>query len=314
MDNTTFSELKIKLAALPVLEQRFKSLTSRLVQGQTQVQNLLNKYQSEALDVDKIQKDSLSNTLLKMIGKYDDKVNKETQEMLTAKLEYDKATAYVKELENEKQLLSEQLNALNKDRMVYEKEMNSRETAIKSKVSEEAYLAYSQIQLEHDSLAQQIVETEEAIRAASKVTSAAAAALQHLEKAEGWATYDVWGGGGIITHMAKYDHIDEAQAQLNRLSSLSNDFRKELADVNMQDVLVNTGIDSTSRTIDFFFDNIFTDMRVRDKIRDDIYQIQTLSNQVNNIIRKLEANKSDLNTKVRIVKNKKDELLMSFEI
>ncbi len=313
MDSNTLFELRNKLAVLPVLEQKMKSLNSRLYQAEDDVKNLLRKYQDEALDVDQIQKDSLSNTLLKLIGKYEGKVNKETREMLTAKLEYDKAVERVKELNREKYELGSQLSALNKEKHTFEAELANREMLIKNKVSQQAYDAYMEIQNRQAALARQLVETDEALSAAGRVISASDSAIRHLESAENWATYDIWGGGGIISHMAKYDHIDDAQADLNRLSSLTRDFEKELADVNMHDVYARSGIDSTTRAIDFWFDNIFTDLRVRDKIRDDREQISRLVSQVNMAVNKLETNKSELKRKLSETENQKNNLIMNFE-
>lgn len=56
MDNNSFSELKNKLAALPVLQERMESLSRRLYDAEDDVRSLLHKYQSEALDVDELQK------------------------------------------------------------------------------------------------------------------------------------------------------------------------------------------------------------------------------------------------------------------
>lgn len=312
MDNNSFLELKNKLAVLPLLEERWKSLSNRLYSAEDEVKSLLRKYQSEALDVDEIQKDSLSNTLLKLIGRYEGKVSKETQEMLSAKLEYDKAVERVKQLTQEKNQLAEKVSELNKEKLAFDKEFSNRENLIKSKISGQAYAAYMELETQQDDLRKQLVETDEAISAASRVLSAASNAVNHLESAEGWATYDVWSRGGIISHMAKYDHIDDAQAELNRLSSLMKDFEKELRDVNMYEICAYTGIDSTTRTIDFWFDNIFTDLNVRDKIRDDMGQVQNLMGQIKNAVRKLESNKAEIKIRISQTESQKNNLIMNF--
>lgn len=314
MDNNSFSELKNKLAALPVLQERMESLSRRLYEAEDDVRSLLHKYQSEALDVDELQKDKFSHTLLKLIRLYEGKVNKETQEMLSAKLEYDKAAERVKQLAQEKAELAKKISELAADKKLFDTEYIQRENLIKSKISQQAFSSYTELERQQFELTKQIAETDEALHAASRVISAAANAVNHLKSAEGWATYDVWGGGGILSHMAKYDHIDDAKAELNRLSSLMKDFENELRDVNLYDVCAYAGIDSTTRAVDFWFDNIFTDLNVRDKIRDDMYQIQKLMGQTDQICNKLKNNKEQIKKMLSEAEIKKNRLVMDFEV
>lgn len=314
MDNNSFSELKNKLAALPVLQERMGSLSRRLYDAEDDVRSLLHKYQSEALDVDELQKDKFSHTLLKLIRLYEGKVNKETQEMLSAKLEYDKAAERIKQLAQEKAELAKKISELAADKKLFDTEYIQRENLIKSKISQQAFSSYTELERQQFELTKQIAETDEALHAASRVISAAANAVNHLKSAEGWATYDVWGGGGILSHMAKYDHIDDAKAELNRLGSLMKDFESELRDVNMYDVCAYAGIDSTTRAVDFWFDNIFTDLNVRDKIRDDMYQIQKLMGQIDQICNKLKSNKEQIKKMLSEAESKKSRLVMDFEV
>ncbi len=314
MDNNSFMELKNKIAALPVLQERMKSLSGRMYEAQDDVKSLLRKYQDEALDVDGLQVDKLSNTLLKLIGKHEGKVQKETREMLSAKLEYDKAVERVHQLTNDRAELAGKISELSESKKTFDVEFARRESLLKSKISDEAFISYTQLENRQQHLSTQLAETEEAIHAADRVISAASSALGHLDSAEGWATYDVWSRGGILSHMAKYEHIDDAQAQMNHLSSLIRDFESELKDVNMHQVCQTVGIDSTTRAVDFWFDNIFTDLNVRDKIREDISQVNLLIRQVESIINKLESNKSELTKGLHEAQKGKDNLVMGFEI
>ncbi len=314
MDNNSFLELKSRLAALPVLQERMESLSKRLYEAEDDVRSLLHKYQSEALDVDELQKDKFSHTLLKLIRLYEGKVNKETREMLSAKLEYDKAAERVKQLAREKAELAKKISVLAADKKLFDTEYMRRESLIKSKISEQAFSSYTELEKQQFELTRQIAETDEALHAAGRVISAAGNAVNHLKSAEGWASYDVWGGKGILSHMAKYDHIDDAKAELNRLGSLMKDFENELRDVNMHDVCVYAGIDSTTRAVDFWFDNIFTDLNVRDKIREDMYQVQKLISQVENICNRLKSNKEQIKKMLSEAEIKKNRLVMDFEV
>lgn len=313
MDNNSFLELKNRLAALPGYEQRLTGLNDKIYRAEEDVKSLLHKYQEESLDVDQIQKDSLSNNLLRLIGKYEGKLNREVQEMVTAKLEYDKALLKVQELTKERSELASRITELKKDKQIFEEEYSIRENKIKAMLSGQVYQKYIAIQSNQNHLSQQLVEIEEAARAAKKVIISAEYALEHLKKAEGWATYDVWGGGGLITHMAKYGHIDDAQAELNKLGFMVGNLRKELDDISIQEIFSYSGIDSTTRAVDFWFDNIFTDLNVRDRIRDDAESIRRLIDQTNRTLNRLDTVEVEMKDKLREAEERKNELIASLE-
>lgn len=55
--------------------------------------------------------------------------------------------------------------------------------------------------------------------------------------------------------MTKYNHIDNAQTDFDILSSQLRELRKELMDIDFAVDFQLTGIDSTTRMIDFWFDS-----------------------------------------------------------
>jgi len=158
---------------------------------------------------------------------------------------------------------------------------------------------------------QQLVETDEALKAAIGVTNTGERAAQHLGSAEKWATYDVWFKSGIISHMAKYDHIDNAESEFNRLDSQLKNLKKELKDVRMLDTPEISTISSSQRAVDFWFDNIFTDLNVRGKIRNDIEQLESLLSSIYKIISRLESNKTNINRKLKSIDEQKNNLLIN---
>ena len=93
-------------------------------------------------------------------------------------------------------------------------------------------------------------EIKEAISAGYSARGTADRILSELESADGWNTWDMFGGGGIITHMAKHSHLDEAQDLVSDLQSKLRRFKTELADIqitaNMQ---VNIDASCGLRTI-----------------------------------------------------------------
>lgn len=311
MENKKLSEIRNNLAMLPVLQQRMNSLELTIEEAEQNMQTVLKKYNAEALDVENMKKDSLSNTLLKLFKKFEGKLDKETQEMIEAKLQYDKAESRLSDLRSDKEALSTRISLLLENKKAFEAELIKREDAVRNSITSKVYQVYSRLEAQRGKLAEQQVEIDEAIRVAKNVLATAVSVIEHLESAESWATFDIWARGGIISHMAKYDHIDSAQADINRLSYQLKDLNKELRDIDFFETAPHLGIDSTTRMFDFWFDNIFTDLNVRDKIIADQEEVFRLKITIEDIITHLEENKLETSKELDAIENKKKDLLIN---
>lgn len=311
MENQKLIDMRNSLTMLPVLQQRLQKLEERIVDAEKDMQRILQQYNAEAVDVEQMKKDSLSNTFLKLLKRYEGKLGKETQEMLAAKIEYDKASDRVSDLQSELYQLNSRIQTLLDNKQAYEAELKQREEIVKCSITSKAFLIYRKLQEEREKLSKQLVEIDEAKVVAYFVLGTAQEALEHLQSAEGWATYDIWARGGVISHMAKYSHIDNAQADFNRLSYQIKDLEKELSDIKIFETTYNMGIDSTTRIFDFWFDNIFTDLNVRDKIRTDKEEVIKLIQKIKSIITKIEEAKIETLGKLTTVENNRKELLIN---
>ncbi len=310
MNNEELWELKKRLADLPVLQMRLDKLQSRIKESEEEIKSLLAKYESEAFDVERLRNESLSVFILKTIGRFDRKLDKETQEMLKAKAEYDKAEENLRQLKIKKDELIKRLGELNYDSMRFANELERREEEIRRDLSSEKSIKYRELTNEEDLLSAQLVETREALRAANVVLKTIDDAAKYLESAENWATYDIWFKSGILSHMAKYDKIDKAEEAFNRLSSQIKELNRELSDISTIQNLSFSGVDSTTRAIDFWFDNIFTDLNVRDRIRNDAQQLKKLRSQINGVISRLKRNISSIEGRKKGIGQEKTNLII----
>ena len=311
MDSEKLKEIRRNLSMLPLLKERAEKLNNKIKDKEQKVHSLLQKYEKESLDIERLKKDSLSATLLKFIGRYEGKFDKEFQEMLAAKIEYDKACDRVKELYREHSEIMDRISILKIEQYAYEDELKRREQMLLSRMNDKLSIRYRQLETEREMLTRQLVEMDEALRAAYRVKNTAQNAMEHLDSAENWATYDVWFKGGIFSHMAKYDHIDKAESDFNILSSQIKDLQKELADIDIVNIPEVAGIDSVTRAMDFWFDNIFTDLSVRSQIYENMEQIRALYGKIDAIILNIERNKNKINKMLSDIECKKDELIIS---
>lgn len=310
MEEKELVEIRDGLATLPELIKRLERLNERISDAEQEVSVRERMLAEESNDVDRLERESLSAALFRFIGKYEEKLDKETQEMLAAKLNYDKAAGALKEFNYERDELTARITKLERAQEAYKQELFNREQRIQNSITGEAIIQYRQLEAEREELTKQLFEIQEAQSAVYKVRATADNVMQHLESAEGWATYDAWTRGGIFSHMAKYDHIDNAQEEFNRLAVQLKEMHKELLDVDMLEDIEITEISGTTRAFDFWFDNIFTDLNVRDQISANIEQLNKLYSKLDSIMGRLQNSKQETEKMLEQNEYKKNDLLI----
>ena len=96
----------------------------------------------------------------------------------------------------------------------------------------------------------------------------------------------MFGGGGLITHVAKYGHLDDAQELVETLQDKLRSFKTELADVAINtDTQVN--IDGFLRFADYFFDGLLADCAVAERINTSMSSVQKTKSQIGHLIDEL---------------------------
>lgn len=310
MENVDLQEIRTRLSTIPVLEGRIERLRTQICEAEKAVYAFEKKYEAETQDVERLEKESFSAFFLRLIGQYEGKLTKETQEQLAAKTAYDDACTRLYELQQERRELLERIGALKQEQRTYESVLAERRSALLQNTGSGAHARYMEIEAQLNELAHQNVETDEALRAANRVIATAESALSSLESAHGWATYDIWGGGGIISHVAKYDHIDAAEAQMSRLRSQIAALEDELKDVRLQTSISLQNISSTTRAVDFWFDNIFTDLNVRSMISENQEQLRSLCRKVQRAVDVLRENKGEIRAQTKRLEASREALLI----
>lgn len=305
------SELRDRVLMLPSLERRIAILQQELQKAEDEAVDLLRQYEQEQRGVEQIQKESLSSFILKAIGRYDDKLEEERREEINAKLAYDRVKSRCDSLIREKDELSSRISALRGEEQTYQMELTIRRRELANKFSKPEGTRYVELESERKTIVTQITEIKEALSAAARTKATARSALESLNSAEGWATFDAFTRGGIISHIAKYSHIDSAEQNFHTLSSQLRDLRTELSDVDGLTASGLNEISSCQRTVDFWFDNIFTDLSVRSQIKDNAEQISRLLGSINNAESALKRKLSEQELKFADNRHREEELLLS---
>jgi hypothetical protein len=310
MDMNLF-ELRDRVLTLPMFEKRMDLLEKEILEATSTVSVLLRRYEQDCRDVQRIQKNSLSAFMFKIAGKYDGKLEKEQRKEIDAKLAYDRAVTNLVCLEQEKTELAFDILSLQADKETYQTELENKRSDVSNQQVASEGAQYVELETERNAIIAQITEIEQAITALAHAKSTVKTMLKSLKSAQNWATYDAFTRGGIITHVKKYSHIDEAEKNYHLLSSQLSNLQSELNDVEGLTVSGFNEISSSQRTIDFWFDNIFTDLSIRNQVKDNAEQMNRLLTNMNTIETSLNSKLNQKSEELLKNRHREEEFLLS---
>ena len=136
-------------------------------------------------------------------------------------------------------------------------------------------------------------EVAEAVVAGHRALAGLADALSILRSANGWSNWDTFGGGGLISSSIKHSRMGQAKAAIERTQTELSRFGRELDDLGLPGVVLPT-TDGLTRGVDIWFDNIFTDLSVRNRITSSIRSVEDVLGQVSETVQGLEARQREL--------------------
>jgi len=271
-ENTTFmyKELNEQLAVLKEKGRIYEKWNNRLeklnqeeAEWQAKVQRRLEHLQKEQNDVDRLNGMTLSAFFYNLIGKKQERLEKEELELMESKAEYDTACQMLKDIHEQRKEVQRELDEQSKYRFWendYKVLWGRKENQLLANHDELRQLAED---LEH--LRGEMKELKEADREGERLLSALDRAGDALKSAGNWGVYDMMGGGMISTHI-KRGRMDDAQSALTEAGRHLKRFQKELEDVKMA-VHADLELGGLLSFADYFFDNLFVDWMVQDKIR-----------------------------------------------
>ena len=257
--------------------------------------------------MDRLEGRSLASFFYNVIGKMDERLNQEREEAYAARVKYDTAARELEAIDGDIQRCESELSGLRGCEREYEATLREKANAVKSAGGARAE-EILKLEERHAYLESQKKELREAISAGNSARSTAESVLSSLDSAEGWGTWDLL-GGGLLADMAKHSHLDEAQGAIERLQSQLRRFKTELADVTIHaDMQVN--VDGFLRFADYFFDGLFADWAVMDKISQSQSQVQSTKNQIDSVLSRLNSMMSAAEREQAQTKSKLDALVL----
>ncbi|MBQ8830878.1 MAG: hypothetical protein IJ017_04720 [Oscillospiraceae bacterium] len=306
--NTKLQALSEKCARKKKLEAELEDLYMQRRELQDKTCNLKSIMWSEQSDVDRLEGRSLYALFHFLTGKKEEMLTKEKEEAYAAKVKYDTAEAELDSVLSDIKRYRDELQELRNCEIEYAAVLKEKASALKDLNSEKADEI---IELEEQIRVLENLKREirEAMSAGQGAKNQAGSVLASLSKAKDWSTYDMIAGDGIISHVAKHNHLNNAQAEIEQLQVQLRRFRTELVDIKISaDMKVN--VDGFLGFADYFFDGIIVDWTVRKKINNSLDEVQRIKTQIENVLRKLSGMFSSTDRKLEELKTKYNEIIV----
>ncbi|WP_145409409.1 hypothetical protein [Paenibacillus xylanexedens] len=272
-----YKELNEQLAILKEKGRIYEKWKSRLAklneeenEWKAKVERRLEHLKKEQSDVDRLNSMTLSAFFYNFIGKKQERLEKEELELMESKAEYDTACRMLQDVQEQRLQVQRELDG--------QRELQFWESDYKQLWGKkEHHLLASDHELQQmaedrEHVIGELKELQEAEREGKRLMLALDRAAEALKSAGNWGVYDMMGGGMISTHI-KRSRMDDAQSAINEAGRHLKRFQKELDDVKMA-VKADIELGGLLSFADYFFDNLFVDWMVQDKIRKAESQVQ----------------------------------------
>lgn len=164
------------------------------------------------------------------------------------------------------------------------------------------------IAVERGTLGAEETESREAYDAGVAAHGHLSRAASTLDSARSWSSWDTFGGGGLLTDMMKYDRLDDVGRELREAEAALRAFTDELADVHLP-AAAALDIDSLTSTFDVWFDNIFTDWAVRDRIIDAQGKVAHAASEVAGTLDRIRERRTAIAARLAELTTERAELL-----
>lgn len=300
--------LQQKLSRKKHLQTLLNELYTQRTELEAKVSNLKTIMEKEQADVDRLERRGLTALFYGIVGKKEEKLDEERREVVTARAKYDVAMQEMDLVQRRIGRYEEELDTLKDIEMKYAYALKEKVKLLKATATpvSEKILQYEE---QISGFENQKNEIREAISAGNKAKNIAEQVLSELDDAEGWGTWDLL-GGGLISDLAKHSSLDDAQEEIEHLQVQLRRFKTELADVTIR-AEMQVNIDGFLRFADYFFDGLFADWAVLDKIEESQAEVKNVITQIQAVLDKLASMLASAEKDQKAVQSKLDDVIVN---
>jgi DNA repair exonuclease SbcCD ATPase subunit len=308
--NRQLMDLREKMNINSRLQKKLSSARQSLFDQRSKLSQLEAILERETKDVRRLEGLSITALFYTILGSKDQQLEKERQEYLAAKLKYDECGQAVSAIESEMSSIELRIRSLGNLEERYAALIAEKEKLVAT-TDNPVLKKYIDLSERLADLQSNIEEMNEAIRAGEAVIEGLGNVIKSLNSAESWGTWDMLGGGMIVTAI-KHSRIDDARSWISHVQHSLRHFQRELTDVNIGRK-GNSGIDigGFETFSDYFFDCLITDWVVQGKIKDSLRNAELMLDGVQNIVIGMQAALVGMRERVNAVRDEKCKLIES---
>ena len=283
---------------------------NRIATMEALLPQLQSEVQREQEDVERMENGGFTSFLYSVMGRQEEKLEKERQEAYAAEVKYQDALRTIQGLHKELEDLRASLSAFGDVETRYKEAFSRQRRQLLGSNSPEGRRLRM---LEED--ARQLKglqrEAHEAQQAGNRVMEQIDKIEHSLRSASNWGMVDMF-SDSFVSDMAKYGKMDEAQRELQELRYLLDRYARELKDLDLH-LNISADLGSGMRMADFFFDNIFTDSMALSRIDNIKRQVSQIRYQVEQHARIVENKVSSVETALSQKRREAEELIVRGE-
>lgn len=271
---------------------------------QKKAKKILDK---ENKDVEKVVGVSFASFMATLLNNKSEKLEKEELEALEAKHAYDAISYEVQALSEEIGTLEAAIGKEDAIKGAYQKAYDRKKKELSSQ-SPALWQKIKALDVDLNKKRAELKEIKEAKSACSQTLGSIYNATKQLSDAKSYGTWDMLGGGFLAT-MAKREHMNKAQNAINDVNYHLKRLKKELLDIN-EEISLKIEIDNYLSFADYFFDGLFVDIMVQNKISDAQDKVSSLKNDIEVMHKRLENMYLEVEATKNQIKDKMDEVIV----
>jgi len=294
---------------LEVTRQRSADLQARQDHLGSELAVLQAQYQHEQKDVDRLEHLSLSRVFASMKGSREDALTREQAEANAVRVRVADAQARLEAVRSELQAAQNRLGQLASAPQAYAAMLAEKERHL-TESGDPRRATLLSLADERGRLNAELAEMNQAMAAADAARQALSVVEDRLGSASGWNTYDTFFRGGMLATAMEHSRLDDAAAAAAEADRRMAVLRTDLTELDrVAETSPMITLSSATRFVDLWFNNIFTDLAVRDRIQQGQQNVAQSLQMVSAIEGRLKTQSAEVQSRLSQIEAQRRDLL-----
>lgn len=292
-----------------VTGQQLSDLRAREDQMRADLEAMRSEYAAELKEAERLEHMSLTRVLASLRGSRQDTLERERAEADAAQYRVASAEARLEAVRKEHEAAQERHGHLASAPDAYAAVLAEKEQHL-TESGDPRRAALLQLADERGKLNGEMTEMRTALQDAAAALQALTQVQDKLGSASGWNTYDTFFGGGMIATAVEHSRLDEAAQAAAEADRRMAVLRTELADLeHTTETSPLIAISGATKFVDMWFDNIFTDLAVRDRIQQGQQNVSQTLQVVRTVQARLTSRSAQAQARIEAIDAERRDLL-----